>query len=79
MITQTNTDLKPAKEKTVIPARRRRAPRQQSRSAAHVRKSGSTVDPTDPDRHAQRERGAPDGGSLVAQGVIGEIDASMLF
>ena len=79
MITLASTDLKPVKERTVAPARRCRAPRQQSRSAAHVRKSGSTVDPTDPHRHAQIERGAPDGGSLVAQGVIGEIDASMLF
>ena len=79
MITQTNTDLKPAKEKTVIPSRRRRAPRQQSRSAAHARKSGSTMDPTDPDRPAQRGKGAQGGGSLVARGVGGESDASTLF
>ena len=79
MITQKNTGSKPAKEKTVIPARRRRAPRQQSRSAAHVRKSGSTVDPTDPDRHVQRGKGAQGGGSLVARGVGGESDASTSF
>ena len=37
------------------------------------------MDPKDPGRHAQRERGALDGGSLAAQGAIGEIDAHVVL
>ena len=66
-------------ETTVSHAKRCRAPRQRSRSAKLARKSGSTMDPKDPGRHAQRERGALAGGSLAAQGVIGEIDAHVVL
>ena len=37
------------------------------------------MDPKDPGRHAKSERGAPDGGSLAVQGVIGEIDAHVVL
>ena len=79
MISQRNTGSKPVEETTVSHAKRRRAPRQRSRSAKLARKSGSTMDPKDPGRHAQRERGALAGGSLAAQGVIGEIDAHVVL
>ena len=66
-------------EMTVSHAKRRHAPRQRSRSAKLARKSGSIMDPKDPGRHAQEEWDAHAGGSPAAQGVIGKIDAHVVF
>ena len=66
-------------EMTVSHAKRRHAPRQRSRSAKLARKSGSIMDPKDPGRHAQEEWGAHVGGSPAAQGVIGKLDAYIVF
>ena len=78
MVTLAGTDLKPANDWIVIPARRSHAPRQQLKNAAHALENGSMVNLTDPGRPVQRRRDAHDGGFLVVKSVDGESNASML-